>query len=45
LQAENTPFEAIGRVGGQTITVDGADWGAVSTWKRTYDTTLDKIMH
>jgi phosphoribosylformylglycinamidine synthase len=45
LQTEKTPFEAIGRVGGQNIAVDSEDWGTVASWKRTYDTILDKIMH
>ncbi|MBX2892185.1 MAG: phosphoribosylformylglycinamidine synthase subunit PurL [Saprospiraceae bacterium] len=45
LQAEKTPFEALGTVAGRNVVIDGEDWGNVSTWKRTYDTVLAKMMN
>lgn len=45
LQAEKTPFEALGTVAGRNVVIDGEDWGNVSTWKRTYDTVLGRIMN
>jgi hypothetical protein len=44
LKAENTPFEILGKVTGSAVVVDGENWGAVSDWKRTYDTVLGDIM-
>jgi phosphoribosylformylglycinamidine synthase len=44
LQAENTPFEILGAVKGHDVVIDGENWGAVSAWKRTYDTVLGEIM-
>jgi phosphoribosylformylglycinamidine synthase len=44
LESEKTPFEVLGSVVGQNVVVDGEDWGNVSAWKRTYDTTLEKMM-
>lgn len=44
LRTENAPFERLGRVAGATVRIDGQDWGAVSEWKRTYDTLLKDIM-
>jgi phosphoribosylformylglycinamidine synthase len=45
LQAEKTPFEALGSVISQNVVVDGEDWGNVSDWKRTYDEVLEKVMN
>ena len=45
LQSEKTPFEVLGMVTGQKVVVDGADWGNVSAWKRTYDGVLEKMMN
>ncbi|MCW5923703.1 MAG: phosphoribosylformylglycinamidine synthase subunit PurL [Saprospiraceae bacterium] len=45
LQAEKTPFEALGTVAGRNVVIDGEDWGNVSTWKRTYDTVLGRMMN
>lgn len=44
LTAENATFEAIGQVKGDAVVVDGENWGAVGSWKRTYDTVLTEIM-
>ncbi len=45
LSGEKAPFEALGTVSGEKLTVDGEDWGNVSDWKRTYDTVLENIMN
>jgi phosphoribosylformylglycinamidine synthase len=44
LQVKQMPFEHIGQVTGQDVVVDGAPWGAVSAWKKTYNTVLSDIM-
>ncbi|MFN0176314.1 MAG: phosphoribosylformylglycinamidine synthase subunit PurL [Saprospiraceae bacterium] len=45
LQSEQTAFEKMGEVKGNSFVVDGEDWGAVTDWKRTYDTRLSQIMN
>jgi phosphoribosylformylglycinamidine synthase II len=44
LRSENAPFERLGTVAGQTVRIDGQDWGPVSDWKRTSDGLLREIM-
>ncbi len=44
LAAENCPFEAIGTVIDQNITIDGEDWGITADWQRIYDTVLPDLM-
>ncbi len=44
LQSQGINFELIGKVGGQSVVIDGENWGAVSSWKGTYETLLTNIM-
>ena len=41
---ENQAFERLGEVVGDVVVVNGADWGNIAEWKRTYDTLLAGIM-
>ncbi|HAD13470.1 MAG TPA: phosphoribosylformylglycinamidine synthase subunit PurL [Saprospirales bacterium] len=45
LQSQNITFEQIGHVKGNAVIVDEENWGAVSDWKRTYETVLSDIMN
>jgi phosphoribosylformylglycinamidine synthase len=45
LQIENVAFETLGLVKGTDISVDNENWGAVTEWKRTFETTLSQIMN
>ncbi|MEO6037764.1 MAG: phosphoribosylformylglycinamidine synthase subunit PurL [Saprospiraceae bacterium] len=44
LAAEKLPFEAIGSVAGDTVVIDGEDWGQVTDWQRSYDQLLPELM-
>ena len=44
LQSENAPFEVLGTVQGNTVVVDGENWGAVTDWQRVYDSVLGEVM-
>jgi phosphoribosylformylglycinamidine synthase len=44
LQSKGIHFERIGVVSGQSVVIDGENWGAVSSWKGTYETLLSNIM-
>jgi phosphoribosylformylglycinamidine (FGAM) synthase-like enzyme len=35
------PVTSLGRVEGQSVLVDGNNWGAVVDWQRRYDTTIE----
>jgi phosphoribosylformylglycinamidine synthase len=35
-------YEKLGVVTGETIKVNGEDWGNVSTWKKSYDTAIEE---
>lgn len=39
------PFKQIGAVKDRAVQIDGEIWGTVASWKKTYDTVLEKIMH
>jgi phosphoribosylformylglycinamidine synthase len=45
LKGNNTAFEKTGTVGGDSVVIDGENWGAVADWKRTYNTVLEEIMN
>jgi phosphoribosylformylglycinamidine synthase len=45
LQSENISFEQMGQVKGDAVVIDGENWGAVTDWKRTYETVLSDIMN
>lgn len=45
LTAANVAFESVGVVNASGLTVDGEDWGALKSWKRTYGTLLHNIMN
>lgn len=38
------PFEKLGTVTGDEITVDGNDWGSVLSWKEKYDNAIGKYL-
>ncbi|WP_300597423.1 phosphoribosylformylglycinamidine synthase subunit PurL [Niabella sp.] len=40
-QQASVPFEKIGVVTAAAVTVNGADWGAISEWKEKYDTAIE----
>lgn len=44
LEQTGTPFSQIGQTTGQSVVVDGADWGELGGWKKTYNTVLNDIM-
>lgn len=44
LQKENAPYELLGEVKGEWVSVNGEDWGAVSVWERVYNAVLPQIM-
>ncbi len=44
LKDQHTPFTQIGTVKGSDAVIDHENWGAVRSWKRTYNTVLEKIM-
>jgi hypothetical protein len=35
----------MGQVKGDAVVIDGENWGAVTDWKRTYETVLSDIMN
>jgi phosphoribosylformylglycinamidine synthase len=45
LGAEGVAFETLGTVKGNSLVVDGANWGEIAEWKRTYSTVLSQIMN
>ncbi len=44
LETEKQIFEKIGVVAGDSISIDGENWGKVADWKLTYDNLLAEIM-
>jgi phosphoribosylformylglycinamidine synthase subunit PurL len=44
LQAAKTPFETLGTVTKERISVDGEDWGKTTAWQKTWQECLGKIM-
>ena len=44
LKENNTASTKLGTVTGSNAHIDGSDWGAISTWKVTYDNLLATIM-
>ena len=44
LDTEKAVFEKIGTVKGNSVVVDGENWGKIGDWKRTYETVLSDIM-
>jgi phosphoribosylformylglycinamidine synthase subunit PurL len=44
LQAEKTPFEALGTVTKDRISIDGEDWGRTAVWQKTWQNCLGDIM-
>ncbi len=44
LRNQSQVFEKIGAVEGDSVIVDGENWGAVADWKNTYNTVLSELM-
>jgi len=44
LNEKNASFEHIGQVTGDQVVIDGTGWGAIASWKKTFDTVLSDIM-
>jgi phosphoribosylformylglycinamidine synthase subunit PurL len=44
LNEKNAPFSALGTVTGDSLSVDGENWGKLAAWKRTYETVLGETM-
>lgn len=45
LQAENAVFEYLGQVKGNSLRVDGENWGLVSDWKKNYGSVLPQALN
>jgi phosphoribosylformylglycinamidine synthase len=45
LTNENAPFEVLGMVEGNRVTIADEDWGSVEAWKQTYSSVLGEIMN
>jgi phosphoribosylformylglycinamidine synthase subunit PurL len=44
LNEEKAPFSVLGTVTGDSLSVDGENWGKLAAWKRTYETVLGETM-
>jgi phosphoribosylformylglycinamidine synthase subunit PurL len=42
--AAGVPFEKLGEVTGGAVSVQGEDWGNISSWKDTYDTAIESYL-
>jgi len=44
IKAMGVPFEALGRVTGGAVNIDGQNWGDIRAWKERYDTAIEQYL-
>jgi phosphoribosylformylglycinamidine synthase len=44
VKAMGVPFEALGRVTGGAVNIDGISWGDIRAWKERYDTAIEQYL-